>query len=295
MVARLVLAAAMLAFAAPGGAAGLLKTVMESPASLPTHTVYRPAAIGSRARLPLVVFANGGCANLGNNYAELLGNIAAHGYLVVAIGPIGEVAPLTPRPPGAGTPAEGLAARVAASANKLPPSTAKQLSDAVDWAVAQNRSGPLAGRIDIARVAAIGHSCGGLQAIAASAADARISTTVLLNSGVFTQPAVAVDKAALDRLHGPIAYFIGGAGDMAYPNAEDDFARISRVPVLKANSSFGHGGRLRENGGGPTAAWVVRWLDWRLKGDRAARSAFAGPNCGLCRAPGWMVARKGLD
>jgi hypothetical protein len=224
-----------------------------------------------------------------------IGNVAAHGYLVIAIGPIGEVPPLAPRPPEAGTPAEGLAARVAASANKPPPSTAKQLSDAIDWAAAQNRSGPLAGRIDMAHVAAIGHSCGGLQAVAASAADARVTTTVLLNSGVFVQPAVAIDKDALDRLRGPIAYFIGGAGDMASPNAEDDFARISRVPVLKANSSFGHGGRSREAGGGPTAAWVVRSLDWQLKGERAARSAFAGANCGMCRAPGGTVARKGLD
>ena len=38
--------------------------------------------------------------------------------------------------------------------------------------------------------------------------------------------------------------------DIAYPNAEDDFARITAVPVFKANLNVGHGGTYRQPGGG---------------------------------------------
>ena len=54
-------------------------------------------------------------------------------------------------------------------------------------------------------------------------------------------------KESLARLHAPIAYFIGGPTDMAYPNAEDDFARITTVPVFKANLNVGHGGTFRRS------------------------------------------------
>jgi len=266
---------------------------MEVPADLPGFTVYRPAQpLSSEGRWPILAWANGGCVNLGNSAAPLLTEIAAHGYLVVAIGPIGEATPPSARPSRSGTPEEQLRTAVATSGPA--PTRTEQLIEAIDWAVAASRSGPLAGRIDAEHVAVAGHSCGGLQAIAAST-DPRVDTTIALNSGVFEQPRVAVDKSTLTKLHAPIAYFIGGQGDMAFVNAEDDFARISAVPVLKANNTFGHGGRLKDERGGPTAAWVVRWLDWMLKGDAEARRAFVGADCRLCREPGWSVERKGFE
>lgn len=265
--------------------------LMETPEDLPGFTVYRPASVDSQ-RLPIVAWANGGCVNLGNSAAPLLIEIASHGYLVVAIGPIGEPPQPATRATRSGTPEEQLRAAVATSGPA--PTTFEQLIEAIDWAMTANRAGSLAGRIDVERVALAGHSCGGLQAIAASA-DLRVDTTLVLNSGVFDQPRVKVDKAALAKLHAPIAYFIGGSSDMAYVNAEDDFARISNVPVLKANNTFGHGGRLKEEDGGPTARWVVGWLNWLLKDDVEARAAFVGADCGICGEPGWHVERKGLD
>ncbi|HEY8537934.1 MAG TPA: hypothetical protein VIL28_03645 [Steroidobacteraceae bacterium] len=284
--------AALSAFAT--GVVDAREAVMEETSGLPGYTIYRPAQpLEGEARWPIVAWANGSCANLGNSYASLLTEIASHGYFVVAIGPIGEP-PKRPPPPRqavAGTPEEQLRTLVATSGPA--PTRPEQLIDAIDWAIAASRAGPFAGRIDPERVAVAGHSCGGLQAIAVSD-DPRIDTTIALNSGIFEQPRVKVDKSALDRLHAPIAYFIGGPGDIAYANAEDDFARITKVPVLKANNDFGHGGRLREERGGPTAVWVVRWLDWILKDDAEAGKAFVGPDCGLCREPGWQVERKGL-
>ena len=291
MVSSLLLALAAAAQPVPGS--GPHPVVMEERAELPGFTVYRPATLG-RARLPVVAWANGGCANLGNSASALLGEIASHGYLVVAIGPVGMLPERpTGAPPPAGTPEEQLRARVTANGAEAP-TKPEQLSKAIDWATAANRRGALAGRIDVAKVAVAGHSCGGLQAISASS-DSRVRTTIALNSGVFDQPRVKVDKAALARLHAPIAYFIGGSGDIAYVNAEDDFRRIDGVPVFKVNNDFGHGNRLRDANGGPTAKWVVQWLDWQLKGSRTARAVFAGADCILCRTPGWTVERKRLD
>jgi dienelactone hydrolase len=263
--------------------------VMETPPDLPGFTVYRPEHVASR--LPIVAWGNGGCVNLGNSAEALLRQIASHGYLVVAIGPVGAVPDRSTRPARSGTPEEQLRAAVATSGPA--PTHYEQLIEGIDWAIAANRAGALAGKIETQRIAVAGHSCGGLQAIAASS-DTRIDTTVILNSGVFEQPRVKVDKAALARLHAPIVYFMGGPSDMAYANAEDDYRHIAHVPVLKANNTFGHGGRLKETGGGPTGGWVTRWLDWQLKDAAEARTSFVGANCDLCREPGWSVEGKGF-
>lgn len=258
------------------------QVTMETPADLPGFTVYRPSPV--IGRLPIVAWGNGGCVNLGNSAAPLLTEIASHGYLVVAIGPIGDTPAATPRPVRTETPEEQL--RTAVARSGAAPTTFAQLIEAIDWAAKSNDA-------DADRVAVAGHSCGGLQAIAASV-DPRVDTTIALNSGVFEQPRVNVDKGVLAKLHAPIVYFMGGRGDMAHANAEDDFARITTVPAFKANNTFGHGGRLREERGGPTAKWVVRWLDWQLKGDAKARASFVGADCELCREPGWAVERKGF-
>jgi dienelactone hydrolase len=261
--------------------------IMEMRTELPGFTIYRPAT--NEAPLPIVAWANGGCVNLGNSAEALLKQIASRGYLVVAIGPIGSPSNPAMRPARTGTPEEQL--RTAVATGGPAPTRYEQLTEAVDWAIAANRSGALAGTIDADHVALAGHSCGGLQAIAASS-DSRVDTTIVLNSGVFEQPRVKVDKAALERLHSPVVYFIGGPSDMAFANAEDDFKHIDAVPVLKANNTFGHGGRLRDESGGPTARWIVDWLDWQLKNDARAGDSFSGAACKLCREEGWSVERK---
>jgi hypothetical protein len=58
---------------------------------LPHHTVYRPSDLGALrgAKMPIFVWGNGGCEDEGNRYRYFLSHIAAHGYLVVALGKIG--------------------------------------------------------------------------------------------------------------------------------------------------------------------------------------------------------------
>src|SRR5580698_8738263 len=75
---------------------GPLPAVMEQDTGLPTHTVYRPKELSSLAgqKLPIVAWGEGGCSNNGAFYKNFLGEIAAHGFLIVAVGQ-----PQQPQPP----------------------------------------------------------------------------------------------------------------------------------------------------------------------------------------------------
>ena len=99
----------------------------------------------------------------------------------------------------------------------------------------------------------------------------------------------------MSSLHAPIAYIIGGPGDIAYENAMDDFARIDQVPVMIANLDVGHGGTYRQANGGKFAPVGIAWLDWRLKGDAKAAAMFKGAKCGLCTNAEWKVQKKRID
>ena len=120
---------------------------------------------------------------------------------------------------------------------------------------------------------------------------------VTFASGVYNRPGsglsgVQITKDDLKRLHTPVAYFLGGPEDIAFPNGSDDFARIDHVPVMLANLPVGHGGTLGVANGGDWARVGVAWLDWQLKGDAQAARWFVGPHCRLCTSFGWTVQRK---
>ena len=256
---------------------------VESYPTLATHTAYHPKDLdrfGPSNRLPIVSWGNGACARNGLAFSPFLTQIASHGYLAIAVGPK-EVAP-----------------------GEAPPPTIDDhlLIDAIDWAVAQNgdRSSRFYNKLDTTRIAVMGQSCGGLQALAVSS-DPRITTTGVWNSGAFppgaTSPALkqsAGSKDSLARLHGPVVYIIGGPTDVAYPNAEDDFRRITTVPVFKANLNVGHGGTYRQPGGGWFGEVAVAWLAYQLKGNAEAATWFVGADCRLCTDPEWKVERKGM-
>jgi pimeloyl-ACP methyl ester carboxylesterase len=115
----------------------------------------------------------------------------------------------------------------------------------------------------------MGQSCGGLQALVLSTrGDERIKTTVALNSGAFPvdQPMYLLSKDELQNLSKPIIYIIGGEEDIAYPNATDDFRRISKVPVVLTNLPVGHGGTFNDEHGGEFTNMALLWLDALMKG-----------------------------
>jgi dienelactone hydrolase len=272
----------------PAGS-GTTPAIMVSEATLPTHTVYRPANFDRSERLPVLVWGNGGCVNLGNSAAEFLTEIASHGYLVVAVGPIGSPPPRAPRAASAGTPRPHDADGV-----WRPQTDTRAMIRAIDWALGENSrsDSPYRGWIDPTRIAVAGHSCGGLLALGASR-DPRVTTSLVMNSGALndgTHPqGVEVTKATLQQIHGPILYVTGGPDDVAHPNAVDDVSRIRHVPVVLAYDASGHSGTYRQPRGGAYARMVVDWLDWRLKGDAEAAAAFS--EGGRLRSdPAWTIS-----
>ena len=274
------------------GGSGPYPALAESPADAPEYTVYRPAEVPPDP-LPVVLWGNGGCRDDGTSVSHFLREIASHGYLVVANGKAGGEQPaLQSLPPPlrpSGPPPEP---------RHTPDETSVSgMLSAIDWAARANAGeGPLAGKVDTSRIAAMGHSCGGLQALAAGA-DPRVTTVVAFASGVYNRPGtglsgVRIGKDDLARLHTPVAYVIGGPEDIAYPNAVDDFERIGHVPVMLANLPVGHGGTFRLVDGGDWARVGTAWLDWQLKGDVQAARWFVGSGCRLCTTYGWSVQRK---
>lgn len=295
---------------------GRWPAIMEPAPGLPTHTVYRPARLPD-AKLPIVAFANGGCRNIGNRFRPFLTEIASHGYFAVAIGPIGpgeseslgapaaaerDIAP-APGSPAAEHPELASSKPQHEGGERPSPTYAAQLIQAIDWALAENKrpASPYFGKLDPSRIAVMGQSCGGLQALDA-AHDPRVRTLAVLNSGIFPETgrswrmaAAHADKADLNTLHGTALYLTGDPKDVAFPQAEDDYARISHIPVYRAwRDNTPHTGTYRDKDGGAFGEVVVAWLDWQLKGDRKASALFQGADCGLCKRPDWHVQSKGF-
>jgi len=279
---------------APAGS-GPYPAIAQARVDAPGYTIYRPQVLPEQ-RLPVVLWGNGGCRDNGLSASHALREFASHGFLVIANG-----APREERPVLAALPAEP---SVPQGGPPPPPRAAPdetsvaQLLAAIDWAerVATDPADELFARIDTSRVAATGHSCGGLQALAAGA-DPRIDTVLVFGSGVYNRPGsglsgVGIAKDDLAKLHTPVGYILGGPTDIAYPNGTDDFARISHVPVLLANLPVGHGGTLDLANGGDWARAGAAWLRWQLKGDAQAAKVFVGEDCGLCTTYGWTVQRK---
>jgi len=283
---------------------GAFPAIKEEVASLPDHVVYRPAELGKlgSTKLGLYLFGNGGCSNDGASSRLHLLEIASHGYLAIAPGRIRSG-------PGAGVrPTPSLPRQARPRSAGSPPSLqqpitdAKQLMTPVDWAVAQNNNpeSPYHGRIDLTAVAVSGRSCGGLLALGV-AADPRIKTLVIMNSGLVNEgsrviPSTNLPKARLNDIHTPTLYILGGESDRAYQNGMDDFGRINHVPVVVANLlGVGHGGTAWQPNGGKAAAAVVAWLNWQLRGDLQAAKLFVGNDCRLCVDPAWTLKKKGVD
>ncbi|MEU1755476.1 cellulose binding domain-containing protein [Micromonospora matsumotoense] len=268
LTAALVPAAAVLlalgatpADAAVGGS-GPYPADYETSTSLPNHTIFRPQTLPTE-RLPIFVWGNGGCSANGLSQGNFLREIASHGFLAIANG----------------------------GPNASGSTNSQMLTQSIDWAVAENsrQGSKYYNRIDTGKVAVAGFSCGGLEAYAVSN-DPRVTTTGIFSSGLLND----ADDYQLRRLTKPIAYFVGGPSDIAYPNAIDDWGKLpAGLPAFMGNLNVGHGGTYDQPNGGEFGRVAVLYLKWRLKGDTTAGSNFVGANCGLCRSQ-WTVAQKNL-
>lgn len=264
------------------GGTGPYKALMFEAPDFAAHTVFAPqdlSAFGKKNKLPVLVWGNGACTNSPWEHFKFLNEIASHGFLVIATGHI----------PMEEVPYHGER------------STSEQQIQSVDWAIAQNadKESPFYGRIDTDAIAAAGMSCGGLQTLDNSA-DPRFKTLMIMNSGLFVNPAGAVpgmpmpEKEKLQKIAVPIIYILGGEEDIAYANGMDDFRRIHKVPAVAANYPVGHGGTYREAHGGEFTVPALAWLQWQLQGNEEAAKMFQGLPCGLSLRDGWTVEKNDL-
>ena len=284
------------------GGTGLYQSAMVADTSLTTHTLYMPldlSPFGGDNKLPIVVFGNGGCRNGSVEIRNLLSEVASHGFLVIAVGPFQN--------------------SLFETDSRM--SDPQSLIDGIDWAIRQNRNdeSQFYGRIDVDNIAVMGQSCGGLMAMAASK-DERVTTVVMLNSGLFPESQSMpqevntqgnglplTPKSYLEKLKPSIAYFIGGETDIATPNALDDFKYLNNVPVviarydfsdIKVDNQFGGYGHYpatyREDNGGDFAKATVAWLKWQLNGDTPSSEMFKAPYK-LEENSKWSVVKKNID
>ena len=296
-----------------GAAAGLAREIAEAPvrymkdgaspdskgsgaypamkhqvAGLPNHVVYQPAdlaALGTR-KMPIYIFGNGACSEDGASSRQHLLEVASHGYLAIA--------------PGGIYSGPGIAMTVESIAKHNSKTTHTQLGEAIDWAIAENerRGSPLFGRIDTSRIAVSGYSCGGVQALK-YAGDPRVTALVIMNSGILDAKTpqmgeMKADKSLLGKINVPTLYVLGGPTDIAYPNGMDDFARLNAIPSAVINIDVGHKGTYGAPNGGAAAQAVVAWLDWQLRGSKAASTWFVGKDCKLCTDTKWTIDRHNI-
>ena len=156
---------------------GRYKAIMVSDPGAPEFVTYHPAnlaALGDQ-KMPILVWGNGSCSYIGNRFRYFLTEIASHGYLAMAGGPMGPkeretitmasnnpTAAVGAPPPGAAPAAPAPPPATQAATPAQPAVTVELLSKGIAWAIAENsRPGSkFFGRLDTNAVAVMGQSCG---------------------------------------------------------------------------------------------------------------------------------------
>lgn len=258
-----------------GGGSGKYRAVALKEKSLTDFVVYRPLNIADAVRregnkLPILLFANGGCMDTSVGYENMLTEIASHGYVVVAIGEM----------------------QVFQFDRKENSTPSTMVGQALQWILkeSERQGSDYYGMVDIDKIAAAGHSCGGAQVLY-NAAEPRLKTYLILNAGMGKMEMAGASAKSLKSLHAPIIYMTGGEGDVAYRNAEIDYNNIKKVPAVWAdNAKAGHGGTYNQKFGGAFAKMAVDWLDLQLKGNKQNADAFKQTNE---KYPEWTIKSNG--
>jgi Chlorophyllase enzyme len=225
--------------------------------NLALYTIYRPAKWKEGEKYPVVTWGNGTCAQP-EGYGALLRYVASQGYVVIA-------------------------------ANSRYVGSGNEQRRGLDFIFDANDDpkSPYYKKLDPDRVAAMGHSQGGMGTVAA-AADPRIKAVILFNGGSTAQkPFLAIS--------GDRDIFATGADQLAGPvNAAPKAAFLFYHMIPGTGALDGHLTLMLEPE--RVTGATVAWLDFMLDGDQEAKGWFAGSSCKLCgKDAEYEFGQNGLD
>ena len=283
---------------------GPYKAVMAVEATLPNQVIYYPAdlaQLGAR-KLPVIIWGNGSCLYAGNRYRSFLTEVASHGYLVIAGGPMGpvelEVGPQSNPAPRQGGPGRGAqpAAPTTGSQERV---TVPLMKSAIDWALQQNAAAGsrFNGRLDANAVVVMGHSCGGGLAVQLATEDPRVSALGIWFSGAGLAGARGSDPSTLAKIKGPVLLITGEEKlDIAFASGKSTFEALNQGPIFYAwQDELQHIGTFGAKDGGEMGVIATNWLEWTTRKDQKAARMFKGTNCMLCKDPTWHVQKKKIE
>jgi dienelactone hydrolase len=258
------------------GGSGPYKAIAVTDKTLADFVIYRPEAIKPanhrEGKLPILVWANGGCMDSSIHHERLLTEVASHGYIILAIGKL----------------------QMTVEERAHEKTSDKELLVGIEWITIQvnDENSKYYQVADIDKIAACGMSCGGAQVMAV-ADDPRIKTYMMFNSGMGDLSMAGADRTSLKKLHASIIYILGGKTDVAYENALLDVERINTVPMAFTSlKGVGHGGTFDEKYGGSFALLTLDWLDWQFKEKDNAEIFLKGDPL---KYPDWTMKTKNFQ
>lgn len=233
--------------------------------AVPGYQVFHPADIAtSPERHPVVTFGNGSHATY-EQYEELLRHLASWGFVVVV-------------------------------ADSSVTGDGTEILAAARYIVAQNDNpeSVFHDRIDVANVAAVGHSQGAGGSINASTdSDGLITSTAVLDLPDPWWATRPVDVVDVTRLTGPVFYLTGAEDPVSTAIPQAAYHAVSPVPAARGRL-LGVGHNWPTDGGG-FRGYLTAWLRFTLTADTDAARAFVGPAPELLTDPRWDgTAVKGL-
>lgn len=156
-----------------------------SDPDLPGHSVFAPKE-KPNITMPFIAWANGACTQSSAPYKNFLIEIASHGYVIAADGPL--------QGGGSGQ------------------SKVSDMRASIDWAM--DGGADKYGDVDTERIATAGHSCGGLEGMSTAYHDERVKRILMFDIAIFQDDR----RYLLQEINVPVAWFVGGPSDMGYPN-----------------------------------------------------------------------------
>ncbi|SHM69277.1 Platelet-activating factor acetylhydrolase, isoform II [Duganella sacchari] len=171
----------------PRFVSGVPSMVMTRYDRINTHGLLAAPLSDDRAKWPVVLFSPGYGASR-SFYTSLLSDLASRGFVVLAIDHPFEAAVTTLADGYIATPVERFAAndpyRLAYMSEHLDIRTA-DMDAVLDQLARKERWGALSGRMDLDRIAAIGHSFGGATAVAVMARDSRVKAAANIDGTLY--------------------------------------------------------------------------------------------------------------